>query len=82
MQFSFTCPIEGCGQKMTVDATSREEATEKLTDVAKGHVVSVHPDFHKTDDEVRGDITSMMAEESDEPEGGGSNENPTGTTRT
>lgn len=63
MQYSFTCPIEGCGQKMTVDATSNAEAIEKLTGVAKEHVATVHPDLQKTDEQVRGDVTSLMVEE-------------------
>lgn len=68
MQYSFTCPLDGCGQKMTVDATSREEAVEKLTEAAKGHLASVHPEVQKSDEQVHDDISSMTVEESESPD--------------
>lgn len=64
MQYSFACPLEGCGQKMTVEAGSRDEAVEKLTEVAKEHLASQHPEVQKSDEQVREDISTMTVEES------------------
>ncbi len=68
MQHSFTCPLDECGQKMTVETTSREEAVEQLTESAKNHLASTHPEIHKTDEEIHQDIDSMTVEEGDPSE--------------
>lgn len=59
MEFSFTCPIEGCGQKMFTEAVTRQEAVDNLTQTAKEHLSEVHPDLHKTDEQIREDINSL-----------------------
>lgn len=63
MQYSFTCPLEGCGQKIVVDTTSREEAVDKIANMAKGHLAAAHPDVQKTDEQVHEDINSLTVEE-------------------
>lgn len=50
--------------KLKSDSLSRDEAADSLTTQAKEHLATVHPDIVKTDEQVRGDITSMMVEES------------------
>ncbi len=60
MKYQFTCPLEGCEWKTTVDAANDEEAATKLTEAAKVHLADTHPDVHKTDEQIKSDITSMM----------------------
>lgn len=60
MQYSFTCPIEGCHETMHVDASNDDEALNQLVETAKGHLASRHPDLHKTDEQIRGDIGPNM----------------------
>ncbi len=60
MKYKFSCPLEGCSQEMTIEANSEEEAVQELTDKAKMHLASAHPEVQKTDDQVKSDISSMM----------------------
>lgn len=60
MKYSFTCPIAGCKHTMTVEAQSSDEAIDKLTEKAKEHLSTTHPDVKKTDQEVRSDTKSQM----------------------
>lgn len=60
MQYSFTCPLKGCNQTLTVEAQTNEEAVDKLTEEAKEHLKTTHPEIKKTDEEVREDIQSQM----------------------
>jgi hypothetical protein len=62
-QYSFTCPLQGCNQKMTVNAPSVDDAAKELTNQAKQHLEVAHPDIHKTDQEVEQDIRSHMQQE-------------------
>ncbi|HEX7042086.1 MAG TPA: hypothetical protein VF189_02460 [Patescibacteria group bacterium] len=63
MQFSFVCPIEGCGLKMNAEAMDKEAAAVMLVNDAKKHLQETHPNLHKTDEEVNIDIRSHMVEE-------------------
>lgn len=60
MNYSFTCPIKGCNQEMIVEAKDDKEAVKKLSQKAKEHLVNVHPDIHKTDDQIQSDVSSLM----------------------
>lgn len=60
MKYLFTCPIAGCKHTMTVEARSSNEAIDKLTEKAKEHLATTHPDVKKTDQEVRSDIESQI----------------------
>lgn len=60
MKYSFTCPLEGCSETMSVEGTSDDEATDKLVEKAKEHLVIKHPDIHKTDIEIKNDIQEQM----------------------
>lgn len=63
MRYKFVCPIDGCGEEMTVEANTDEEAADRLSEIAKNHLKEAHPSVHKTDDEVHEDISSMMIRE-------------------
>lgn len=63
MQYSFTCPIEGCSETLTVEAKDDDEAVTQLSEKAKGHLKEKHPDIHKTDEEIHDDIQSHMEKE-------------------
>jgi hypothetical protein len=60
MQYSFTCPLDGCNHVMSVEAKDEDEALGKLTDTAEEHLALSHPDVQKTDEEIREDIRSEM----------------------
>ena len=59
-QYSFTCPLEGCGLIMTTQANSTDEAAKALVAQAEQHLRDVHPDVHKTHEEVDQDIRAHM----------------------
>lgn len=63
--YSFTCPLQGCSQKMTLDTDDPEVAAKNLSAQAQQHLQNVHPDVHKTDQEVEEDIRAHMVKESD-----------------
>ena len=58
--YTFTCPLEGCAAVMTRDAESDEEAVQVLSNMAEQHLKEVHPDVHKTRDEVEADVKTHM----------------------
>lgn len=60
MQYSFTCPLQGCNQTLTVEAQTNEEAADKLIAAAKEHLKIAHPEIKKTDEEVSTDVRSHM----------------------
>lgn len=60
MQFQFSCPLEGCDQVLVVDAENKEEGAKKLVEAAKIHLAEMHPQVHKTDEQVNADIRSRM----------------------
>lgn len=60
MQYSFTCPLDGCGSVMTVEAQNNNEAVSKLVEKAKEHLAVTHPSLKKTDEEVRIDVASQL----------------------
>lgn len=60
MQYTFTCPLEGCTEVMQVEAMDDDQALDMLVDTAKGHLAKAHPDLHKTDEEIRADIGPKM----------------------
>lgn len=60
MQYSFACPLEGCAHIMTVEAKNDDEAVDKLTEQAKDHLMIVHPDVKKSDEQIRDDIRKQM----------------------
>ncbi|MDO8269141.1 MAG: hypothetical protein Q7T54_00535 [Candidatus Levybacteria bacterium] len=66
MQYSFTCPLEGCGQKITVEAESHDEAAVKLASDAREHLGMIHPELQKTDEQVHSDVESLMVEEDED----------------
>lgn len=66
MKYSFKCPMEGCSWISTVDAQDQDEALSKLSALAGEHVKTVHPEFTKTDEEVRSDVSAIMKEVSPE----------------
>lgn len=45
MTYSFSCPAPDCGQTMTVQAQSEEEAIDKLMMMGAEHGKEVHPDM-------------------------------------
>lgn len=49
MHYTTTCT---CGQVLTVDAASDQEAIQHMTPLAKSHMSSVHPDTKMSDEEV------------------------------
>lgn len=59
-QYTFTCPLEGCSTVMTTQVSTEEEGAKALVAQAKAHLASVHPEVHKTDEEVDKDIRSHM----------------------
>jgi predicted small metal-binding protein len=68
MKYQFACPLEGCEWKTTVDAQTEEEAANQLTQAAKEHLAQSHPEIHKTDEQIKSDITSMMTKVQDQME--------------
>lgn len=60
MHYSFTCPLKGCTQTLTVESQTSDESEVILTEKAKEHLKVVHPEIRKTDEEVRTDIRSHM----------------------
>jgi hypothetical protein len=62
MQYSFTCPLEGCKEVLTVDAKNNDEAVDMLSQRAKEHLMQKHPDVKKTDEEISSDIISQMTQ--------------------
>lgn len=58
--YQFSCPLEGCMGKLTTSSPTDEEAINNLTQQAKDHLASAHPEISKTDEEVKSDISSMM----------------------
>lgn len=61
-QYTFTCPLEGCGMGLSTHAQTKEIAAKELTEEAKKHLLAFHPDVHKTPEEVSTDITTHMTE--------------------
>lgn len=59
-QYVFTCPLQGCNVQMTANANDAEEGAKDLTAQAQQHLVAVHPDIHKTSEEVEQDIKAHM----------------------
>lgn len=62
-KYSFTCPLAGCALKMESGAQDHEAAAVDLVAQAEKHLQDVHPDVHKTHEEVDLDIRSHMVEE-------------------
>lgn len=62
-EYTFVCPLPGCGQTLSVHADNNEQGAVLLTEEAKRHLQQVHPDVHKTNEEVASDIRSHMGEE-------------------
>lgn len=61
--YTFTCPLTSCNnQVMTAPTENLEEAAHELTAIAETHLKHVHPDVHKTHEEVDTDIRAHMAE--------------------
>lgn len=60
MQYTFICPLEGCHESILVDAENDTQALDAMVKQAKSHLTSVHPELHKTDDEIRVDIQPKM----------------------
>ena len=60
MKYSFACPLAGCKDTMTVEAENKEEALNRLTEEAKKHLKTFHPELSKTDREVRNDVASKL----------------------
>ncbi len=58
--YTFTCPLQGCGIVMTNHDSSVESAALDLIAQAKEHLKTVHPEIHKSDEEVSTDIRSHM----------------------
>lgn len=58
--YSFTCPVTGCGMVMRASSDDKEQAAAMLIEQAKVHLASTHPDIKKTDEEVSVDINSHM----------------------
>lgn len=61
-QYTFTCPLPGCGHVLSVHAQSREDGAKMLVEEAHKHLATAHPEVHKTHEEVTADISSHMAE--------------------
>lgn len=59
-KYTFTCPLEGCGVVMTRDGESDQEGVTVLSNMAEQHLHDVHPDVHKTREEIEEDISSHM----------------------
>lgn len=60
-QFSFTCPLTGCNNLvMRAQSENPDEAAKELTTTAEQHLKEMHPDMHKTHDEVAQDIRAHM----------------------
>lgn len=59
-EYTFTCPLEGCGMVMTSRAMSPDDAAKDLSMQAQKHLKETHPEIQKTDEEVAQDITSHM----------------------
>ncbi len=64
-QYSFTCPLQGCSQTMTSDASNQNDAAKELVEKAKQHLKDVHPDIQKSDEEIDKDIRSHMVSAED-----------------
>lgn len=61
--YTFTCPLEGCNHVvMHASATTAEEAATELTATAEQHLQTMHPEIHKTHEEVDQDIRSHMTQ--------------------
>ena len=61
MAYTFICPLEGCDHTvMRSEANDENTAAEELTTTAQKHLSDMHPDVHKTRDEVAQDIRSHM----------------------
>lgn len=58
--YTFTCPLQGCGLIMTNHESTDDLAAENLVNQAKEHLRTVHPEIHKSDEEVNADIRSHM----------------------
>lgn len=58
--YTFTCPLEKCGQIMTNHEVNSDKAVKDLVMQAKAHLQVVHPDIHKTDEEIDADIRAHM----------------------
>lgn len=63
MAYTFTCPLNSCNnQIMTSNAQNTNEGALELTTIAEQHLKHVHPDIHKTHEEVDTDIRAHMVE--------------------
>lgn len=63
MGYAFTCPLDGCDHfVMTSGTQNTDDAAHELSAVAKKHLQQIHPDVHKTPEEVDEDIRSHMVE--------------------
>lgn len=61
-EYTFTCPLAGCGVVLSVHADSDEQGAVLLTAEAEKHLKEIHPDVHKSHEEVDADIKSHMQE--------------------
>jgi hypothetical protein len=64
MMFSFTCPAVDCGQTMTVEANTREEAIDKLLVLGAEHGRQVHPNMQaQTPEQAKSMVSGGMVQE-------------------
>lgn len=59
-RYMFTCPLPNCGVVMSRDGESLEEGVTILSNIAQQHLKEVHPDIHKTREEVETDIKTHV----------------------
>lgn len=62
--YTFTCPIAGCSMVLSSELPDREQAANDLVGKATQHLQEVHPQVHKTAEQVNQDIRSLMVESS------------------
>jgi hypothetical protein len=61
-EYTFICPLAGCGTVLSIHADNADQGQTLLTVEAEKHLQEIHPDIHKTHEEVALDIKSHMQE--------------------
>ena len=61
-EYTFICPLQGCAMTLSVHADDINQGAALLTVEAAKHLQEVHPDVHKSQEEVTVDVQSHMKE--------------------
>ena len=60
MNYSFVCPVPGCGHTVKVEAVSDEDAVQKIMMAGAEHAKNVHPNMPVNENEMLEMVKTQM----------------------